>query len=65
VRLQAANLQFRLEGFNVLNRTNFALPNANIFAAAPNGSAVVSPAAGRITSALASRQVQVAMKVTF
>jgi len=65
VRLQGSTLQFRLEAFNVTNYTNFNLPNANVFAAAPNGGGVYAPTAGRITSALAPRQLQVAMKVTF
>jgi hypothetical protein len=66
VRMQgSATLQFRLEMFNLTNFTNFNLPNANVFAAAPNGGGTYAPTAGRITSAGSPRQLQLAAKVTF
>jgi hypothetical protein len=65
VRVQGTQLQFRLEAFNLLNRANFNLPTANVFTAAPNGGGTYSATAGRITSALPARQLQVAMKVNF
>jgi hypothetical protein len=65
VRFEGNTLQFRVEAFNVLNRTNFNLPNANIFQAAPNGGGTYAATAGRITSAGTARQVQLAVKVNF
>jgi hypothetical protein len=56
---ERANLQFRAEFFNVLNRANFNAPNAIAFT--PTG---VSPTAGVITStATSSRQVQFGLKL--
>jgi len=53
------NLQFRAEIFNLLNRTNFNLPNAVVFT--PSG---VSPTAGVITStSTTSRQIQFGLKL--
>jgi hypothetical protein len=53
------NLQFRAEIFNLLNRSNFNLPNAVVFT--PFG---VSPTAGAITStSTTSRQVQFGLKL--
>jgi hypothetical protein len=48
-----ARLEFRIEAFNVLNRTNFAAPNAN--RSLPNF--------GTITQAFDARQVQLGVKV--
>ena len=47
--------EFRLEGFNMLNRTNFRTPNGNRSAAA----------FGTITSTYDPRQLQVGVKVVF
>ncbi len=56
---ERANLQFRAEFFNVLNRSNYNTPNAVVFT--PSG---VSPTAGVITStATTSRQIQFAVKI--
>jgi hypothetical protein len=56
---ERANLQFRAEFFNVLNRANFNQPNAVVFT--PSG---VSPTAGVITStATSSRQIQLGLKL--
>jgi len=55
------NLQFRAEAFNVLNHTNFAEPNAVVFAG--NN---YSSSAGVITStSTTSRQIQFALKLLF
>jgi hypothetical protein len=54
-------LQFRVEGFNLLNRSNFGAPSANVFTA---GS--ISPTAGLITTtATTSRQIQFGLKLIF
>ncbi len=63
--------QFRVEYFNVLNRTNFTTPSAIVFAngptpANPAASAAVSPTAGAMTAtATTSRQLQFALKLLF
>ena len=48
-------LEFRAEGFNVLNRTNFKAPNANIS----------SSAFGTTTSSFPARQMQFALRLFF
>jgi hypothetical protein len=54
-------LQFRVEAFNVLNRTNFALPNPVTFSGTSPGSS-----AGVITATSnPSRQIQFALKLLF
>jgi hypothetical protein len=54
-------LQFRVEAFNVLNRTNFALPNPVTFSGTN-----FSSSAGVITqTANPSRQIQFALKLLF
>jgi hypothetical protein len=55
------NMQFRAEVFNLLNRANFAEPNAIVFSG--NN---ISPTAGVITSTTTfSRQIQFALKLQF
>lgn len=55
---ERANVQFRAEFFNLLNRANFNTPNAVVFT--PAG---VSPTAGVITgTSTSSRQIQFALK---
>jgi len=52
---ESSRLQFRAEGFNVINQTNFQTPNSNIS----------SSAFGSITSTYPARQIQFAMKLLF
>ena len=62
---EAANLQFRAEFFNLLNRANFQIPQASVGAtvASPQG---ISPTAGTITATTTtSRQIQLALKLIF
>ena len=49
------NLEFRLEAFNLLNRSNFRAPNGN----------VSSAAFGTITSTYDPRQLQLGVKVNW
>jgi hypothetical protein len=65
IRVAEKQLQLRLEGFNIFNNTNFNLPNANVFVQGPGGTGTVNPTAGQITSALAPRQMQVAVRFNF
>jgi hypothetical protein len=55
------NLQFRAEFFNVLNHTNFGVPNLAVFSGTN-----ISPTAGAITSIVGNpRQIQLALRVQF
>jgi hypothetical protein len=64
--LKATSVELRVEAFNVTNHTNFNPPAANIFLVSPSEpSRPYSPTAGQITSALAPRQLQLAVKLTF
>ena len=63
--LGGAQVQVRLEVFNLLNHTNFATPDRTVFAAASEGEGPL-PTAGRITRTVtSSRQIQLAAKVIF
>jgi hypothetical protein len=55
-------IQLRVEGFNLLNRANFGLPDPNLF----NSDGTRRGAAGLITStSTTSRQIQLGAKFTF
>jgi hypothetical protein len=58
-------LQLRFEVFNLFNRVNYGLPNSTIFIATADGGGSYNPTAGQITTALAPRQVQLAIKLVF
>jgi hypothetical protein len=63
-------LQFRAEFFNILNHTNFGIPNPVVYAAAPASGtpalSSISPSAGVITStSTTSRQIQFGAKLQF
>jgi hypothetical protein len=58
---ERTNVQVRAEGFNLLNRANFATPNTTVFAGG-----AISPSAGLITSTVTtSRQIQFGLKLVF
>jgi hypothetical protein len=58
---EKANLQFRVEVFNILNRSNFGPPNTTVFS-----SGAVSPSAGLITTtATFPRQIQFGLKLMY
>ena len=61
-------LELRVEVFNLLNRANFAVPSGRtVFTGAnPDGSPIVAPTWGRITSTVTtSRQIQIGAKLIF
>jgi hypothetical protein len=59
---ESFNVQFRAEFFNILNHTNFGLPNQNIF----TQSGTVSQTAGQITTMVGTpRQIQFGLKFLF
>ena len=56
-------LQFRADFFNILNHTNFQIPNEIVYAAATGG---ISPTAGLITAtSTTSRQIQFGARLAF
>jgi carboxypeptidase family protein len=58
---ERTSVLFRAEFFNITNRTNFGLPNPNIFS---NGQ--ISPSAGLIVATTGtSRQIQLGLKLMF
>ena len=58
---EQVNLQFRAEGFNVLNRTNFLLPGANF----AGHNRINSPLFGVAAGTLNPRQLQFGLKLSF
>jgi hypothetical protein len=69
------NIQFRADGFNMLNHTNFAFPTSNLYnstfeaittANLAGGGSDVAPNAGKVLNTLInSRQFQFAVKIDF
>lgn len=63
---ERANLQFRAEFFNILNRSNYGPPNTTVFSVSPNAPPAISPSAGLInTTATFPRQIQLGLKLIF
>lgn len=59
---ERTSLVFRAEFFNITNRTNFGLPNPNVF----SSSGAINASAGQITATTGtSRQIQLGLKLTF
>lgn len=62
---ESGSLQFRVEAFNLFNRTNFAPPALTAFAGAADGEAPLSTF-GRIRSTVgSSRQIQFSLRLAF
>ena len=58
-------IEFRIEAFNVLNRTNFGIPELRAFAGQADGEAPLATF-GRISNTVtSSRQIQVGVRVVF
>ena len=58
---ERASLQFRAEFFNVLNHSNFGVPNAVVF----SGTSISGSAGLITTTATTSRQIQFGLKLVF
>jgi outer membrane receptor protein involved in Fe transport len=68
IALGPRRLELRIECFNLPNHANFAVPSGRtaFTGANPNGTPVLAPTWGRITSTVTtSRQIQLGAKVTF
>ena len=64
----ARSLQLRLEGFNIFNRANFAVPSGRVAFTGVDaqGNPIVAPTWGRITSTVTTaRQIQLGVKFGF
>ena len=67
---ERANVQFRSEAYNILNRVNFGTPNGNVFL---NGNiqrdgtrGTINPQVGQITTTRGNpRQLQFGLRIEF
>ncbi|MFN0124799.1 MAG: TonB-dependent receptor domain-containing protein [Blastocatellia bacterium] len=64
---ESTRLEFRMEAFNLFNRTNFQAPdgNANNIRRDAQGNAIAGGSYGTIRSTFPARQIQFAMKLYF
>jgi hypothetical protein len=62
---EAGKLQFRAEIFNILNHTNFGLPNGTIFAANVTNETPLTNAGQILYTNTTSRQIQFGLKIIF
>ncbi|HEX4946423.1 MAG TPA: TonB-dependent receptor [Blastocatellia bacterium] len=64
---EGTNLEFRMEAFNLFNRTNFTTPdgNANNIRRDANGVAIAGGSYGTIRATYPARQIQFALKLLF
>jgi hypothetical protein len=64
---EKSSVEFRVEGFNLFNHPNFAIPGQLLYTGADqNGNGIANPNAGQITSTVSSaRQLQFALRVRF
>jgi hypothetical protein len=59
-------VQFRAEFFNILNHPNFGTPASGLFVQGANGTGILNPTAGQITTTTnPGRQIQFGLKIVF
>jgi hypothetical protein len=57
--------EFRIDAFNVLNKTNLGTPNTNYIAPSSTTTTTTATAFGTITTALPARSLQATVKIRF
>lgn len=62
---ESTKLEFRMEAFNLFNRTNFVNPDANASNISFNAAGTYTGNFGKITSTFPARQIQFALKLIF
>jgi hypothetical protein len=64
---ESTKLEFRMEAFNLFNRTNFTVPdsNANNIRRDANGNPIAGGTFGTIRNTFPARQIQFALKLYF
>ena len=62
---ESTKLEFRMEAFNLFNRTNFTTPDSNASNIKFDTAGVYTGSYGKITGTFAARQIQFALKLIF
>ena len=62
---ESTKLEFRMEAFNLFNRTNFTTPDSNASNIRFDSTGAYTGNYGKITSTFAARQIQFALKLIF